>query len=414
MQRYIEHLIEAIEDFDTHKNLNNLDSINKVIQEYTNISYLKSLGAFFTEQSLATQAISKFANTITTSSIILDPTCGVGNLLIEASRKLDISKHLSITLKQWGKTLWGYDINPEFIEITKLRLVIEALSRGNIVDCSTERALSFFPNIRVKDAISVTNTQIKKVTHLLINPPFIQIKPPETYYWAKGKVNSAGVFLDHYLRTLPKGCEIVAILPDILRSGSRYHSFRNFVSSQLLGNCQIAGRFSKTADIDVFILFGKLSCTTNTIQWIVSTTTTGSILSDKYNIITGPLVAYRDKQEGKIYPYFHSKNCKNWSFITKATEHRAFNGKVIQPPCILIKRTSSPSDKYRAAAVLINLQQPIAVENHLIVVTAKDHTLESCQKLLKILMQDKTNIFLNQQIRARHLTVGAVKSIPLE
>lgn len=413
MQRYIEHLIKTIKDFDAHKDLNNLDSINKAIQEYKNISYLKSLGAFFTEQSLATQAINKFTNSITTSSIILDPTCGVGNLLIEASRKLDISKHLSTTLQQWGKALWGYDINPEFIEITKLRLVIEALSRGNILDCSIEHALSFLSNIRVNDAISVTNTQVKKITHLLINPPFIQIKSPETYYWTKGKVNSAGVFLDHYLRILPKSCEIVAILPDILRSGSRYHTFRNFISSQLLGSCEIAGRFSKTVDIDVFILSGIISCTTNNIKWVEPIPTARSILSNKYDVITGPLVDYRDKQEGKIYPYFHSKNCKNWTIVTKATEYRAFNGKVIQPPCILIKRTSSPSDKYRAAAVLINIKQPIAVENHLIAVTPKDYTLQSCQKLLTILKQERTNEFLNNQIRARHLTVGAIKSIPI-
>lgn len=58
---------------------------------------------------------------------------------------------------------------------------------------------------------------------------------------------------------------------------------------------------------------------------------------------------------------------------------RAFDGKVIQPPCILIKRTSSPSDKFRAAATLVNLKQPIAVENHLIVVTPKDGKLKSCK-----------------------------------
>ena len=413
MKYYIQKLIQSIESLDIKNNIITLDNINYIIQQKKITSFVKKLGAYFTEHKLATVTVNTFSKQITHNSIILDPTCGTGNLLIEASRCLQITSHLSSTLKQWGETLWGYDIHSEFIEITKLNLIIEALRRGAILDCSIHQGCNFLHNILLIDAMQISDIQVKKVTHLLMNPPFLQINSPQKNYWKKGKVNSAGIFLDHYLRILPKNCEIVAILPDILRSGSRYQLFRSFVSSHLIGNCHIWGRFSNTADIDVFILSGKKNYSTKHIQWTKPIKKNTLSLSEKYNVRIGPLVAYRDKCEGKDYPYFHSKNCKNWTIITKITERRAFKGKVIQPPCILIKRTSSPSDKFRAAAVLINLKEPIAVENHLIIVTPKDHTFKSCQYLFKILSTQQTNDFLNDQIRTRHLTVNAIKSIPL-
>ncbi|WP_276239963.1 N-6 DNA methylase, partial [Pasteurella multocida] len=392
---------------------NGLSNINQTIIRLSNLDYLKSLGAFFTPQELTTAAISQFSTAITTKSVVLDPCCGVGNLLIESSRQLGVSSSLSSTLQQWGSVLWGYDIEPNFIEITKLRLIIDALARGVELDCSIEQACNYLSNIEVKDALSVTRMELESVTHLFINPPFISIDSPKRDYWKQGKVNSAGVFFDFYLRALPIECDVVAILPDVLRSGSRYQSFRNFVDENLQGVCQIKGRFSAIADVDVFILAGRVKKTTNHIQW-VETSHCDVALGDKYDVMIGPLVAYRDEQVGQSYPYFHPKNCKNWQVITTADEYRKFSGRVVSPPCVVIKRTSSPSDKYRAAATLINLKEPVAVENHLIVVTPKDKTLKSCQKLLKLLAKDEVNQFINQCIRARHLTVGVIKTIPLQ
>lgn len=416
MKHYINSIKNAILSADTHfKSLqqkNGLTEINQTILSFSSLDTLKSLGAFFTPQTLATSAFDEFSTAITAESVVLDPSCGVGNLLIEVSRQLGVSSSLSETLQQWGKVLWGYDIEPAFIEITKLRLMIEALARGVKLDCSIEQAFDYFSQIRVQDALSITAIELQSVTHLFINPPFLSITSPKRDYWKQGKVNSAGVFFDFYLRMLPAECDVVAILPDVLRSGSRYHLFREFVDNHLQGKCIIKGRFSAVADVDVFILAGKIRQTTQDIQW-VEPSTSNVVLSDQYDVRIGPLVAYRDEQIGELYPYFHPKNCKNWQMITTAEEYRRFTGTVIQPPCVVIKRTSSPSDKYRAAATLINLKEPVAVENHLIVVTPKDKSLKSCQKLLKLLAKPETNHFLNKAIRARHLTVGIIRAIPL-
>lgn len=390
------------------------------IQESTNTmaSYLpaelrKKLGAFFTEVQLSEKAIRHFQQAITAESIVLDPSCGIGNLLLESSRQLGVYTHLSDTLKTWGEVLRGFDIQAEFIELTKLRLIMAALVRGVKADCSLEQAMCYFKYIMQQDALEVSTSSLSSVTHLFMNPPFIAMPSPKRDYWGKGNTNSAAVFLDYYLRNTSDKCNLVAILPDVLRSGSRFKHFRDFISENLQGKCDIEGRFSDTADVDVFILSGQKKCKDGQgIIWSPQYINSNN-LGECYDVCIGPLVAYRDKREGNTYPYFHPKNCKNWEMVTAVSETREFNGKVIQPPCILIKRTSSPSDKYRAAATLINLKQPIAVENHLIVVTPKDKTLKSCQRLLKMLAKPEVNQFLNEQIRVRHLTVGVIKAIPM-
>lgn len=393
---------------------NNIDIINDVIKNIIGIESLRTLGAFFTPQALAKNAVNQFSTAITAESKLLDPNCGVGNLLIEATMSLGVQSSLSATLKIWNEVLYGFDIECNFIVITKLRLILAALARGVKLDCSIEQAESYLTNIKLKNALDITAEDISHITHLLMNPPFLRVDSPTRDYWKKGKVNSAGVFFDYYLRLIPVRCDVVAILPDVLRSGSRYSGFRQFVSENLVGKSAIWGRFSMNADVDVFVLSGIKEFTHSKIEWVKSADEGKPILADEFNVSVGAVVPYRDKQIGEKYPYFHPKNCKNWAIINTAEEYRHFSGKTFQSPCILIKRTSSPSDKFRAAATLIRLNEPIAVENHLIVVTPKDGSLRSCKRLLKVLAKAQTSQFLNEQIRARHLTIGAVKSIPID
>ena len=418
MKIYIEMLKESIkENIDNIRKSveqNNTEKITENIRDILSAEYLKTLGAFFTNQPLAAKAIKQFQTTITDDSIVLDPNCGIGSLLLECSHQLSVCEKLSDTLKQWNHVLRGFDIQADFIEITKLRITLEALHRGAKKDCSIEEAISYLNNIELQDALTLSKESVNNVTHLFMNPPFLAVQAPKRDYWGKGKTNSAAVFFDYYLRLLPENTNIVAILPDVLRSGSNFTHFRRFISDAMRGKLQIWGRFSSNVDVDVFILSGIKTNNNPLIEWNKNAQFSRvATLASEYDVCVGSLVAYRDKQQGQIYPYFHSKNCKTWEVITAVSETKAFSGKTIQPPCILIKRTSSPSDKFRAAAVLIDLPQLIAVENHLIVVTPKDGTLKSCQKLLEILAKQKVNDFLNERIRTRHLTVEVVKSIPL-
>ncbi|WP_081275691.1 N-6 DNA methylase [Serratia plymuthica] len=389
-----------------------LDGLDIVMRECLSIEDMREAGSFFTGLNLATKVIEQFDRPINLNSVVLDPTCGAGNLLIVCSRQLKVDKSLTQTLSLWGKVLWGFDIYESFIEAAKLRIIIEAINRGAHNDCNLDTAFKLLKNIKVQDALTITSNELATVTHAVMNPPFTIWPSPRVNYWKSGKVNAAGVVFDLYLRLLPYECAISAILPDVLRSGSRYEGFRKYLSENMCGECLVWGRFNKKTDVDVFIISGIISSNNKNIKWFQDI---GEYqrLSSLFDVRIGPLVAYRDIEDGSEYPYFHPKNSPAWKTVSTATEKRKFKGVVLRPPFIVVKRTSSPSDRYRASATIINLNEYVAIENHMIVIKPKNSTLKDCKLLLKILKSESTNEFLNQRIRVRHLTVGVIKDIPI-
>jgi hypothetical protein len=394
------------------ENLVDLDNIDNVLRECLSVEEMREAGSFFTGQNLATTLVKSFKSPITFKSVILDPTCGAGNLLIESSRALGLEESLSSTLTKWGKVLWGFDIHSSFIEATKLRIVLEALRRGVKKDCDLNFALDLLTNIKVKNALDIESDEVSSITHTIMNPPFSSWQSPQENYWKSGKVNAAGVVFDKYLRVLPSSSEVSAILPDVLRSGSRYEEFRKFTSSSMKGECKIWGRFNRKTDVDVFTLTGPICSNKEQIRWYKQLKK-HIPLSDIYNVRIGPLVAYRDPEVGNEFPYIHPKNSPKWASLKEIKETRRFKGTVITPPFVVINRTSSPSDKDRASGTIILGKKPVAVENHMIIIKPKNGKVSDCKELLKILKSEQTNLFLNERIRLRHLTVGVVKDIPI-
>lgn len=411
LKNFFDSIFEEV-DLRKVREMVDLDSIDIVLRKCLSIEEMREAGSFFTGQKLSSETVHKFRRAITSNSVILDPTCGAGNLLIECSRQLGVSDTLSSTLKIWGKVLRGYDIHESFVEAAKLRLILEALNRGSNKDCSLDEALQYLNQIKVADAMTIREHELKDITHAVMNPPFTLWPSPKKDYWKVGKVNAAGVVIDHFLRYLPKGCEVSAILPDVLRSGSRYENFRAFVSSILDGDSQIFGRFNSKTDVDVFILRGVISNELSDIEWAQKLSTYVP-LSEHFDVCIGPLVAYRDPLLGPSYPFVHSKNAPVWGIMKEFTEYRQFSGRAIKPPFVVVRRTSSPTDKYRASATIVTGKELVAIENHLIVIKPKSSTMRDCNRLIKHLKSQQTNDFLNERIRLRHLTVGVVKAIPI-
>ncbi|ROS05737.1 N-6 DNA methylase [Sinobacterium caligoides] len=391
-----------------------LDSIDDILRDCLSKEEMREAGSYFTGQLLATKLVNSFLAPITLNSIVLDPACGAGNLLIECSRKLGVKSKLSKTLLSWGKVLHGTDIHHHFIESAKLRIIIEAINRGVEIDCNLEEALLSLPNIKVGDALSVTEKELSQVTHIIMNPPFTTWPSPLENYWGKGKINAAGIIFDKYIRLLPKDSNIAAILPDVLRSGSSYHKFRSYVTTRIIASCDIWGAFNSKTDVDVFILSGYFGAKhKNKIEWH-KPLNNYTPLSDLYDVNTGSLVAYRAPEEGPLHPYFDLKNSPAGKTVYKETKYRRFKGKVFKPPFVLVKRTSSPSNKNRASATIVNIEHPAAVENHMVVITPKSLKVEDCVSLLRVLCSEKTNDFLNDRARMRHLTIGVIKDIPID
>lgn len=377
---------------------------------------LRESGAFFTGSQLGHITVSeKFASTINDKSVLVDPACGGGDLLLLCTPYLQISTDLVETLNQWQLNLVGVDLHSEFVEIAKFRLILKAITLGASIN-----TLSFmmnsdqFQGFRVGSIFQNLDV-LRNATHVLINPPFYMTPSPESCQWASGKVNAAAVFLETCVKHVQKGTRIAAILPDVLRSGTRYEKWRSFIES----NCEIErihlyGQFDVWADVDVFVmeLVVKNESRINSCVWVKLGSDSETNLSDKFDISIGPVVDYRDPLVGPIVKYIHPRGLPAWKSIKVIETTRAYEGRTFQPPFVVVRRTSRLSDKYRAIGTIIDIEDNVAIENHLIVLKPKDGELSTCQDLLDNLQDERTNTWINESIRCRHLTIKSLANLP--
>jgi len=222
----------------------------EALRQTISLEKLREHGAFFTSSSLAHRAIEPIAQTISQDAVIYDPACGAGDLLIACTEYLPITNELETTLKMWGKMLGGHDIFSNFIAATKARLVLAAIQRGVPFSKDYELDLDkIFPLITVENSLQNFEA-IKNATHIATNPPFIRIQAPKKCRWSNGKVNSAALFMEKYLTGAAPGTKIIAILPDVLRSGTNYKKWRELVESHTAEKyVDLYGQFDKWADV---------------------------------------------------------------------------------------------------------------------------------------------------------------------
>lgn len=169
--------------------------------------FRESSGKFFTPRTVAA-AMTKLLP-VQSGAILMDPTCGGGTFLCEASRR-------------WQDTscqLVGNDVDRMLVGLTELVLALLApahhgfdLSCCNLYDADAE-----FHNLR------------GKVNGILANPPFSLplervAKPGELY--ALGYRNSDALFLDVCLDLLAPGGSLVCLLPHSLVVNGEFERLR--------------------------------------------------------------------------------------------------------------------------------------------------------------------------------------------
>jgi hypothetical protein len=318
-------------------------------------------------------------------------------------------------LKQWGRQLSGTDLHPEFVRGAKTRLVLLARQRHGIKSPGVSSVAGLFPKLRVANGLHGC-AAYAKATHLFLNPPFGIVDAPAGCKWAGGQITAAAMFIVTALERAKPDTELLAILPDVVRSGSFTAQWRQRIEA--LADVKLVepyGIFDETADVDVFILRAvrrAADVPLTLYPWTTNTDEATTTIADFFDVHVGRVVPHRDPEKGESHPYIHARCVPTWAVMRKFSEHRQHEGKIYQAPFVVIRRTSRPGHPYRATATVIAGKQKVAVENHLIVCEPMDKTLRSCLKLKAQLMTKAVNKYLDARIRCRHLTVGSVAAIP--
>ncbi len=397
------------------------DSLNggpsRIVRENISPDILRKDGIFFTNPKLAATLLKNIFICKNEEINFFDPACGAGDLLLQCASKIEILNTLSKTLEYWGQLLWGNDIHEEFIRLTKIRIALLALKRGTQKDINFNEINAYLPNIFVLDSLH-SQVVSPKVANIVLNPPYSDLSLDADPEWGQGKVSRAAVFMERFIKEAVPGTNFYAILPDVLRTGSRYTKWREYISEYVkIEKIKVIGKFDKYTDVDVFIFI----CSKSAINreklnnwWKLTSKSSREkyMVGDKFNIHVGPLVPHRDQKTGKKYAVIYARDLIPGSEKNKFFEKICYSGKVFQPPFVLIKRTSSPSDKSRANATLVTGNKKYVVENHLIILEPKDYRIETCKTLLKKLRMPQTNKWLDNRIRCRHLTVPSIRELP--
>lgn len=376
----------------------------------------REAGAFFTGSTLAKQALKGFTETLTEQSVILDPACGAGDLLLPCIAQLAETVRAGPISETWQRQIAGRDLHTEFVDAAKLRLLLKVLttSHGEGVHKELENP---FSNIMVGDGTNDPDA-VSAATHVVMNPPFGRVKTRDDCTWARGKASEAAVFMDTMCRQAEPGTRILAILPDSLRSGSNYSKWRQqIIRHSEVESVELFGQFDKSADIDVFALHLRIRSQPEespNFNWTqVPDTSRYYVVGDRFTVSTGPVVDYRDPHEGGFHPFITGRELPAWKTVRHIEKKRKFAGRLIDPPFVAVRRTSRHGDAHRAVATVIDCGRPVAVENHVLVLSPNDHSLTSCRELMASLAHSDTTEWLNQRIRCRHLTVTVLAELPL-
>src|SRR3546814_3229031 len=107
-----------------------------------------------------------------------------------------------------------------------------------------------FPHIVVGDMFSEA-PRIARADGILFNPPFGQTSEHSAKEWGSGRISAAALYLDELVTLRTPGTPIAAILPEVLRCGTRYERFRARIQKAGLSGTFIShGTFDRWTDVD--------------------------------------------------------------------------------------------------------------------------------------------------------------------
>ena len=306
-----------------------------ILRQTVPLQERRKLGAFFSGSDLRRTALPRETPEPMEPESVLDPAVGAGDLLLEAARNLPAHSDPLVTLQWWSSLLHGRDKEPDFVRLAKARLVLLAVSRGSPRTRSLNVCLDeAFPEIRVGDGLDLLRNGWTG-DHIVMNPPYAFSAASSDADWSSGKTSLAATFLATAVEKAQSGTRLTAILPDVIRTGSRYQRLRSYVEDHLqISEATVYGQFDAWTDVDVFILRGvadRTSPTTAAFPWWKQVT--GETLGDRCEVRVGPVVPHRHSETDPQHPFLHARGVPlGGTFSVDNAETRGFQQTSFSPP----------------------------------------------------------------------------------
>jgi hypothetical protein len=344
---------------------------------------------------------------------VLDPACGLGDLLLAAA------DHIPAAWPAWRRVahlyanFHGRDLIPVLVDGADARLALWATMTGAYSE--TVRS-----PVCVGDAFG-DDLDWRRYGLVVLNPPYAVRKAPTDAKWATGNVTAAASFVLETLTRARSGARIAAILPDVLRSGSRYRKWRSELEKIAeVVDIDVYGQFDPWTDVDVFVAHlrrrdARSSSPLN--SWYASRPAGTKCLADLATVSVGDVVPHRDVPSGGASPYLTVDALPAWATTIDTPLTIRHGGRLHSPPFVALRRTSAPTrveGSIRVRAAVYAGIEPVAVENHLIVIRPSDGGVASCMRILDGLRQPAVTRWLDERLRLRHLTVAALRELPLD
>jgi len=260
-QPYVEHLNELVQAFvqgDDSATTFNAEAVNEALdgapaalRSLVTLQERRDAGAFFTSSKLADLAWAPLLPTIDENSIIVDPACGAGSLLIPALRALlPVADPLRAATQ-----LRGRDLQSIFIEAARARLTLTVASSQPGLERRDLGNLRF-PGVQQGDALPQMDRLLDGATHVVLSPPYNDVIAPANCTWASGEINHSALFTEVALRHMPPDARMVAILPKMLRRGRRYAKWRDAIRQMAnVDHVTPWGAFDSQTLVDVFLMY---------------------------------------------------------------------------------------------------------------------------------------------------------------
>jgi hypothetical protein len=364
------------------------------------ISARREVGAFFTPEALAHRMAAPLRD-VPGTQVVLDPFCGAGDLLLAALNALPEST-------DGPHAVIGLDVIPEFVAATEARLELWRRHHGRT-----------FLSAAVQ-ADGHSHPTLPLATTVIMNPPYAAALTPPGTTWSTGKVSAAAPATMSVLEGASANCEIIALLPDVLRSGTRYRKWRERVDTLCdVHSVERIGQFDRWTDVDTFLLRARAGgvplrreASDPPLLGVWTRPVAEHTIADAFQVNVGAVVHNRDPHRGQWHPYLTSRNFPAWETIDRVAHSRRFEGTTHAGPLVVVPRTSSPSERVRTRAAVVTDTRAIAIDNHLIVLRPQDGSAQTCHALVAQLRTDEATRWMNERIRCRHLTVAAIRELP--